>query len=79
MASLKVRISPAGLGPTSAHPIKGGGGVVEGHSKASGLGEVLDLMHAPTNFPLSPNIYIIAKTKVPRLFTSIGTYMFCVV
>ena len=53
--------------------------MVEGHSKASGLGEVFDLMHAPTNFPLSPNIYIIAKTKVPRLFTSIGTYMFCVV
>ena len=27
--------------------------MVEGHSKASGLGEVFDLMHAPANFPLS--------------------------
>ena len=36
-----------------AHPIKGGGGVVEGRSKASGLGEVFDLMLAPANFPLS--------------------------
>ena len=36
------------------HPIKGGGaGVVEDHNKADGLGEVFDLMTAPTNFPQS--------------------------
>ena len=34
-------------------PDKRWGGVVEGHSKASGLGEVFDLMLAPANFPLS--------------------------
>jgi len=46
------------FGNLLAHPIKGGGGVVEGHSKASGLGEVFDLMLAPANFPLSQFIEV---------------------
>ena len=41
-----------------AHPIKGEGGLAEGHSKAAGLGEVFDLMLAPANFPLSQFIEV---------------------
>ena len=36
-----------------AHPIKGVGGEVEDHSKATGLGEVFRPHACSTNFPLS--------------------------
>ncbi len=52
--------------------------MVEGHSKAFGLGEVFDLMHAPTNFPLSPNFYIIAKNKSPEtVYVDRDLYVLC--